>query len=282
MVRLDLLCIILHSALHLLERTTHNSCCFLSTRTVQVLGLAFKAHSDPYASLSEADPHTEQRSNHNKQHAQSTCLAVCLVTMQAAGFTALAHQVLNPNISLRCLLLTSRCCLQPLAVDWREKLKATRKGSKKGSSTSSSPEPAASAAQPQPAQSPSESAQAAELAMTADGKPNLELLSQGLPAGWRAMWDKNTGDIYYGNLKSRVRFCLTNSDQGSYSHAPVRGVAVVGGMAQSCCILVLTPHLRLYSHIFLCLIMLPVLDVCSETKSTICPDQPRDDAYGTP
>lgn len=41
--------------------------------------------------------------------------------------------------------------------------------------------------------------------MAADGKPNLELLSKGLPAGWRAMWDKNSGDIYYGNVKTRVR-----------------------------------------------------------------------------
>lgn len=42
---------------------------------------------------------------------------------------------------------------------------------------------------------------------SADGKPDLDLLSKGLPAGWRAMWDKNTGDIYYGNLKTRVRIC---------------------------------------------------------------------------
>lgn len=41
--------------------------------------------------------------------------------------------------------------------------------------------------------------------MAADGKPNLELLSKGLPAGWRAMWDKTSGDIYYGSLKTRVR-----------------------------------------------------------------------------
>lgn len=193
-----------------------------------------------------------------------------------------ANPNLNVETSLYCKLLTCCYCLQPLAVDWREKLKATRKGSKKGSSASSSPDPAPSAAQPQPAQSSSESAQAAELAMTADGKPNLELLSQGLPAGWRAMWDKNTGDIYYGNLKSRVRFCLTYSNQGSHSDMLVRGVAVAGGMAQSCSIFVLNPHFCMYSQIIVCLIMLPVLDVCSETKSTIRPDQPRDDAYGTP
>ncbi|DBB04500.1 TPA: hypothetical protein ACH3X1_012595 [Trebouxia sp. C0004] len=97
---------------------------------------------------------------------------------------------------------------QPLAVDWREKLKATRKGSKKGPSAVSSPEAAPPAAPSQAATSPSQPGEAAELGMTADGKPNLGLLSKGLPAGWQAMWDKNTGDIYYGNLKSRVRFCL--------------------------------------------------------------------------
>lgn len=102
----------------------------------------------------------------------------------------------------------SQVSLQPLAVDWRDKLKATRKGSKKGPSAVSSPEAAPSAAPSQAATSPPQPGEAAELGMTADGKPNLGLLSKGLPAGWQAMWDKNTGDIYYGNLKSRVRFCL--------------------------------------------------------------------------
>jgi len=93
-------------------------------------------------------------------------------------------------------------------VDWREKLKATRKGSKKGPSAVPSPEAASPAAPSQAATSPPQPGEAADLGMTADGKPNLGLLSKGLPAGWQAMWDKNTGDIYYGNLKSRVRFCL--------------------------------------------------------------------------
>jgi len=92
-------------------------------------------------------------------------------------------------------------------VDWREKLKATRKSSKKRVSNSSSPDPS-SAPRSQFTQSAAQPAEAADIGMTADGKPNLELLSKGLPAGWRAMWDKNTGDIYYGNLKTRVRFCL--------------------------------------------------------------------------
>ena len=92
--------------------------------------------------------------------------------------------------------------LQPLAVDWREKLKGTRKGSKlAGASGSASLDPTS------PPQSPG--TEGGEVGLTtSDGKPNLELLSKGLPAGWRAMWDKSTGDIYYGNLKTRVRFCL--------------------------------------------------------------------------
>ncbi|GLI62519.1 hypothetical protein VaNZ11_005176 [Volvox africanus] len=35
-------------------------------------------------------------------------------------------------------------------------------------------------------------------------KPDLDALSAGLPPGWRAMWDKATGDVYYGNLVTRV------------------------------------------------------------------------------
>lgn len=86
--------------------------------------------------------------------------------------------------------------MQPLAVDWRQKLKG------KGSQSSG---PAAATTSP-----PSTTAQAASTSdlaasVTADGKPDLNLLSKGLPAGWRAMWDKNTGDIYYGNIKTRVR-----------------------------------------------------------------------------
>ena len=91
--------------------------------------------------------------------------------------------------------------MQPLAVDWREKLKGSRKGGSKGAATRSPPneDPSLPASHAIPPDSADDSS------MTADGKPNLELLSKGLPAGWRAMWDKNTGDIYYGNLKSRVR-----------------------------------------------------------------------------
>lgn len=35
-------------------------------------------------------------------------------------------------------------------------------------------------------------------------RPDLDALSVGLPAGWRAMWDKGSGDIYYGNPTTKV------------------------------------------------------------------------------
>ncbi len=35
-------------------------------------------------------------------------------------------------------------------------------------------------------------------------KPDLDALSAGLPPGWRAMWDKSSGDVYYGNLATKV------------------------------------------------------------------------------
>ena len=88
--------------------------------------------------------------------------------------------------------------MQPLAVDWREKLKANRKSSSKGGSGRRSPDSASPSRSPQPGSE-------ADVSVSGDGKPNLEVLSKGLPAGWRAMWDKNTGDIYYGNVKTRVR-----------------------------------------------------------------------------
>lgn len=36
-------------------------------------------------------------------------------------------------------------------------------------------------------------------------KPDLEVLSVGLPEGWVAMWDPITTGVYYGNLHTKVR-----------------------------------------------------------------------------
>lgn len=74
---------------------------------------------------------------------------------------------------------------KPLAGDWREKVKKARKEQDEA---------------PPPANS---------------GRPDLVKESIGLPPGWQAMWDKGSGEIYYGNLSTGVRcppllgsFCL--------------------------------------------------------------------------
>ena len=74
------------------------------------------------------------------------------------------------------------CLLQPLAVNWREKIKAAR-----GKPAEA---PKAAAAKPEPVKYAS--------------KPDLEALSVGLPPGWKALWDKKSGEIYYGNPTTKV------------------------------------------------------------------------------
>lgn len=37
-------------------------------------------------------------------------------------------------------------------------------------------------------------------------RPNLSALSAGLPEGWRAMWDQQSGDVYYGCPDTKVRW----------------------------------------------------------------------------
>eukprot|EP00983_Pelagomonas_calceolata_P057048 1144904-Pelagomonas_calceolata.AAC.3 len=45
-------------------------------------------------------------------------------------------------------------------------------------------------------------------------RPDLESLSAGLPQGWQAMWDKKTGDIYYGNPTTKQGTFKYNLDGG--------------------------------------------------------------------
>jgi hypothetical protein len=74
------------------------------------------------------------------------------------------------------------CCLQPLAVDWREKIKVSK-----------GPAPKSAAAAPAPAP------------VKYSEQPDLEALSKGLPKGWKAMWDRSSGEVYYGNPSTKVR-----------------------------------------------------------------------------
>ena len=73
-------------------------------------------------------------------------------------------------------------CLQPLATDWREKIKA---------------------AKGRPADAPKAAAVRAE-PKKYTSKPDLEALSGGLPPGWKALWDKQSGEVYYGNPTTKV------------------------------------------------------------------------------
>ena len=73
-------------------------------------------------------------------------------------------------------------CVQPLAMDWREKIKA---------------------AKGRPAEKPKAATVKAQPKKYAS-KPDLEALSGGLPPGWKALWDKQSGEIYYGNPTTKV------------------------------------------------------------------------------
>ena len=67
-------------------------------------------------------------------------------------------------------------------MDWREKIKA---------------------AKGRPAEAPKAAAVKAQPKKYAT-KPDLEVFSGGLPPGWKALWDKQSGEIYYGNPTTKV------------------------------------------------------------------------------
>jgi hypothetical protein len=58
--------------------------------------------------------------------------------------------------------------------------------------------------EPQAAASASTAAAAVAAAAAYDGMPDLDALSEGLPPGWRAMWDKTHRLAYYGHLQTKV------------------------------------------------------------------------------
>ena len=66
---------------------------------------------------------------------------------------------------------------QPLAGSWQDRVKAAKKAEKRA---------------------------AKKAAKTAAGGADLAALSRGLPTGWQAMLDASTGDVYYGNLGTKV------------------------------------------------------------------------------
>ena len=100
--------------------------------------------------------------------------------------------------------------MQPVAGDWRSKVKAARKAATSGSSEGDTA-PAASTSNED--QDPAGKREKGSRKHVANGKaskasrPDLEALAQGLPAGWRPMWDKASSSVYYGNLATKVCLC---------------------------------------------------------------------------
>lgn len=72
--------------------------------------------------------------------------------------------------------------LQPLAGSWQDRVKSARKAERRAAKKS------------------------AKAAATADA-PDEAGPSAGLPPGWQAMVDKSSGDVYYGNLSTKVGAC---------------------------------------------------------------------------
>ena len=58
--------------------------------------------------------------------------------------------------------------------------------------------------EPPAAASAPTAAAAVAAAAAYDGMPDLDALSEGLPPGWRAMWDKTHRLAYYGHLQTKV------------------------------------------------------------------------------
>lgn len=106
--------------------------------------------------------------------------------------------------------------LQPVVGDWRQRVKQPTKGAKKrqqqegsAAATAGAAAAAAAAAAPAGTQSSAPAAAGASTVGPAPGgsdaaMPDLDALSEGLPPGWRAMWDKTHRRVYFGNLDTQA------------------------------------------------------------------------------
>ncbi len=107
------------------------------------------------------------------------------------------------------ILVNSTHAMQPVAGDWRSKVKAARKASKAEASESSpssanDAEPAVDTLKKEKSSQSSKKGAAANGKASKPSKPDLEALARGLPAGWRPMYDKASSSVYYGNLSTKV------------------------------------------------------------------------------
>lgn len=81
--------------------------------------------------------------------------------------------------------------VQPVVGDWQQRVKQAKRQQRSEAAAAAGAAQAAAATQP--------------TAETAGGKPDLDALSQGLPDGWRAMWDAGHSRVYFGNLQTQAR-----------------------------------------------------------------------------
>lgn len=81
--------------------------------------------------------------------------------------------------------------------DWRERLKQGTPQQRRQAQGSGAPAEAADARDAAPSASSAPSG-------AGHNVPDLDALSEGLPPGWRAMWDKTHKRLYYGNLATQA------------------------------------------------------------------------------
>lgn len=94
--------------------------------------------------------------------------------------------------------------LQPVVGDWRERLKqgkTQRQAQDVAAPVDAGPDQAAG-----PGASSASGGGASGTVVSSAGHdvPDLDALSEGLPPGWRAMWDKTHRRLYFGNLATQA------------------------------------------------------------------------------
>lgn len=112
-----------------------------------------------------------------------------------------------------CVCLTSTCMppalrpLQPVVGDWQQRVKHAKRQQRLDAAAAAAAA-AVSGAEPAAAQATAAAAGSAAAAAAAGasraGKPDLDALSEGLPSGWRAMWDATHARVYYGNIDTQA------------------------------------------------------------------------------
>jgi hypothetical protein len=93
--------------------------------------------------------------------------------------------------------------------DWRERVRAAKASPFHGlTSETIPPQPSADVGTLDEGKKKDPVDNIADRTPTAE---DLEELSAGLPTGWQAMWDSTSGNVYYGNLVTKVgtRFTTT-------------------------------------------------------------------------